>query len=108
MSERRVTASGLPASGVLAGKGTILDVGGSLYTASDPFVASYPGFVAVLYRQSDMNQTDYRGGLELHPYSKITKMPGLRCDREDSNKENRSFRGVSLSPEDKSFLAETV
>ena len=33
-----------------AGEGTIWDIGGSLYAASHLFVASYPGFVALLYK----------------------------------------------------------
>lgn len=69
-----------------ARKGTILDIGGSLYTTSNPFVTSYPVFGAVLYRQSDINQMDYRGESELHPHSKITRNPDLQCDLGHSNK----------------------
>lgn len=80
----------------------------SLYTASNPFVASYPGLVAVLYWQRDINQADYRGGLDLHPYSKITKMCDPQCDLGHSNKEKRSFRGILSSSGDKLFLAEII
>lgn len=41
----------------------------SFYTASNPFVASYPGLVAVVYWQRDINQADYRAGLVLIPKS---------------------------------------
>ena len=66
-----------------------------------PPVASYPGFVAVLYGQSDINQTDYKGGLELHPYSKITKMPVrqcLRCDLGHSQQGEQELQRYFLEP----------
>lgn len=74
----------------------------------DPFVASYPGLVAVSYWQRDLNQADYRGGLNLNPYSKITKMCDPQCYLGHSNKEKRSFRGIAWSSGDKLFLTEII
>lgn len=101
---------GLPTPGAvtlpMGSKATISDSGGSLCNVSDPLSASNPGFVAVLYRQQDIKCSDYRGGLELCPYSKIIKMPDSKGDLGHSKKENASFGGVFLSPGGISLLAE--
>lgn len=78
----------------------------SFYTASNPFVASYPGLVAIVYWQRDINQADYRARLVLIP--KITKMSDPQCDLGHSNKEKRSFRGISSSSGGKLLLAEII